>query len=209
MLDQRVIDDGERAGWVPRVVWRRMELRTPCRRWRRASAAAAVAALARRCARPAAHVPPSSTRASGSSRVDAELCAHASAHAIEQRHGQRAPLDDDLVAGAVACSRRTPASRGTSTPRSMKQAAVAVLGQAGQRVEPGDREARALERLEQRVGRATATACGTAPGRRSGRPGMARQQSPRFDAAELDAARPYRPQRLRSNRSTAPASMRA
>ena len=50
------------------------------------------------------------------------------------------------------CPMQDAGSRGTSTPSVEQQSAVAVFGQAGQAVQPGDRKPGFLQRLEQRIG---------------------------------------------------------
>ena len=179
-----------------------MRFRRRCRRERIASGGSPPRSS---CAssRPAAHVPPSSTHASGRSGRPrrSRTCA---ASFVEQRHRERAPLDDELAADVVRYARGGSVRRARARRCRAAGRRCGTPGRPGQRVLVGDANARPLERLEQRVARAIARACGTAPSRRSAR------RRPRADAATRRRARRRRAccrrARCRPCRRAAPAA---
>ena len=141
VLHQRVGDDVDLGGHM--VVMRRRRLRTPCRRCARAGAG-----RRRRAVRPRARGrrarcrPPAPWPAAAASRPGPDGVRSSAATAIEQRHGQRAPLDHHRRTDVVdrGQQRRRPRHQHAAVE---EQPAVAVLGQARELVEVGDRDARA------------------------------------------------------------------
>ena len=162
------------------------------------SAARRPARFARRCRRPAAQVPPSSTRA-------------------ERKVVARRRRARSRTSGAIRSSSATVSARhSTTSARSTgscalrrvrriaqrehagvdEQPAIAVFGQAGQAVDVGHRDARRLQRLDQRIGeplrqlveRHQAVGRVVAPDRRMA-PAVAERH-----AAQRQPARPDRPE---------------
>src|SRR5262249_14522396 len=83
--------------------------------------------------------------------IEAEMGAHGRGNAVEQRHGQRPPFDDGLVADGKGLFQKRPLL-GPKRARIDQQSAVAVLGQTGELVDLDDLQARALQTLDQRGG---------------------------------------------------------
>lgn len=79
----------------------------------------------------------------------AKLRAHVRGQLVDERDGERAPLDDELAADRVP-ARRVGLVAQRQHAGVEQQPAVAVLGQRGERVALDDAASRALERLEQR-----------------------------------------------------------
>ncbi len=78
------------------------------------------------------------------------MAAHMLGNAIEQHHRQRPPFHDRLVTG-LECFLQQGALLGPQSSRIDQQPAIAILGQASQRIERDDLESRAFDRLDQRV----------------------------------------------------------
>ena len=157
-------------------------LRKPCRRWRPAAAAGR---RAWRCAssRPAAQVPPSSTQASGSCVSLRRSCwrtagaTSSSSATVSARHSTMISSPGCQISCAADSSRRR------SSAAVEQQAAVAVLGQAGQGVEAVHARRRPIRTARSANRSATATACGTASSRPTGP-----RRAPRHGASSRPAA---------------------
>jgi hypothetical protein len=80
----------------------------------------------------------------------AESLAHPGRQLVDQRHRQRAPFDDEFVGRLPASGEAARIARHDHAAVD-QQPAVAVLGQAGQRIETGHADAGPHQRLEQRV----------------------------------------------------------
>ena len=88
-------------------------------------------------------------------------------HLVQQRHGQGAPLDDDLVARLPDFAARPLRRAGAA--RRCRSAGRRCGTRAGRSARRGRAPARRSTRRAPAANRsATATACGTAPSRRSG-----------------------------------------
>ena len=85
--------------------------------------------------------------------VDAEpqAAAHQRQQAVEQAHGQGAPAHHEGVGHAVDARPGAGVAR-HDHPHVGEQAAVAILGEPGERVDAGDAETRGFERLDQGIG---------------------------------------------------------
>eukprot|EP01136_Pigoraptor_vietnamica_P009564 Opistho-1_new@46227 len=84
-------------------------------------------------------------------RREPERGAHLRREFVEQRDRERAPFDDEFVA-RFPLARGVVGGQGAQHAGVDQQAAVAVLGQAGERVQSRHRHAGPLEGLEQRIG---------------------------------------------------------
>ena len=154
--------------------------RIPCRRCR-CAAAAAPPRSARASARPAAQVPPSSTQASGICSASTPSARAPAAPARRAAPPSARATRPPARRRPSRCARAHAGSRGTSTPVSSSRPPLRYSGRPVSASSPRTVDAGPLERLEQRVASATATACGTAPARRQARRRATagwRQQSP-------------------------------
>ena len=102
--------------------------------------------------RPAVQVPPCRICASGKLlAIHVQPRAHDFGQAVEQRHGQRAPLHHQFGIDAVLALRRGRIAQRQHAGVD-EQPAVAIFRQAGEPVDVGDLDAGPLQRLDQRIG---------------------------------------------------------
>ena len=149
VLHQRVVDDVDVVGGRHAPIFGR--IRTPCRRWRTAAAAGR-----RGGAAPARARPPRcrlrGRRPAAGVGVQVQRVAHRGAELVEQRDGERAPFDHQLVARAARVAGRRVARAGAARRcRAAGRRCGTRAGRSGL-VDAAHLHAAPLEGLQQRVG---------------------------------------------------------
>ncbi len=101
--------------------------------------------------RPALQVPPCSICGIVNALIEAEFAPYGVEQLVHERHGQRAPFDDDLRGHLVGPSQVDRLTR-TDHAEIDQQTAVAIFRQGGEFVEPGHGQSCMLDRFEERIG---------------------------------------------------------